>query len=389
MKRSSGRALLTTALMGWVWTGSVNGPSLVEAQDAGPPMVVGDENQRANEAKLGETEEELSAWIEQLSEGSLTKRRKAKEALVQADARAIPLLARAALSEQRETIVYSLEVLGTLMEKSPSEETRQAARVTLQMLSESDQPSTAERAKQILGSKADADIEAFPGWDDPNSGFAGGAPGVNRSVSISNVNGLQTIRVEDGGKVTVLRDQARGKIRVSVQDGDKKSDFVVNGLADLKKKHPDVHALYEEVAGNSGGANFPPNFPGGFNGNVNGGVFSGGFGGGFRGAQAGFGVPGQMQFQNGQFQAFGGAFGDQGAPNPLGQLPPGGVPGGLPEPTDRGRAAATPGGLNPPAAGQVGPAMVIAQLEELKRRLADQPEMVQMLEQQIRALKGE
>jgi hypothetical protein len=33
--------------------------------------------------------------------------------------------------------------------------------------------------------------------------------------------------------------------------------------------------------------------------------------------------------------------------------------------------------------------LVVAQLEELKRRLADQPEMVRQLEAQIQSLKGE
>lgn len=296
----------------------------------------------------------LESMIEQLSESSLTKRRKAKEALVEADSNAIPLLAKAALSDKRELIVYSLEVLGTLMEKSPSEETRKAARITLQMLSESDQRSTADRAKQILGSKTDEGIEAFPGWDDRNSDFAGGGGG-GRNVSVSSVNGAKTIRVEEGGRVTTLRDEARGRIRVSIQEGDKKKQFVARNLEDLKKKDADAGALYEEQSNgvsssNSNVSGGPPQ--GGFSGGFAGGSFSGGFAGGVNGG----GMNGGMQQGMGNFKAqqFGGAFG---------------------------------GNAGNAANDQAGKLMMIQQLEELKRRMADNPAMTQMLDAQIQALK--
>lgn len=293
----------------------------------------------------------LESLIEQLSESSLTKRRKAKESLVEADSKAIPLLAKAALSDKRELIVYSLEVLGTLMEKSPSEETRKAARITLQMLSESDQRSTADRAKQILGSKADEGIEAFPGWDDRNSDFAGGGGG-GRNVSVSSVNGAKTIRVEEGGRVTTLRDEARGRIRVSIEDGDKKKQFVARNLEDLKKKDAEAGALYEEqsngVSGNVSGG-LPQ---GGFSGGFAGGRASGGFSGGVNGGVMNGGM--QQGIGNFNAQQFGGAFG---------------------------------GNAGNAANDQAAKLMMIQQLEELKRRMVDNPAMTQMLDAQIQALK--
>jgi hypothetical protein len=279
---------------------------------------------------------QIEAWIEQLNESSLTKRRKAKEALIKADADAIPHLAKAALADKRELIVYSLEVLGTLAEKSPEPETRDAARITLEMLAESDQPSTAARAKQILGTKSAEGIEAFPGWDDPNSGYASGGGG-NRSVSVSSVNGVKSIRVEEAGRITTFRDEARGAIRVSIQEGDKKKDFVARNLADLKKKDKSAHSLYEQhsngVSGGVGGGGGAGAFAGGN-------MAVGGFAGGFGRPMQGFGnnvVVGNQANAN----------------------------------------------LNADAAN----AMMIQNLEELKRRLVDQPEMVKMIDEQIRMVK--
>jgi hypothetical protein len=317
------------------------------------PIVWGQETDVAAEPDAESAK--LESMIDQLSESSLTKRRKAKEALVEADSKAIPLLAKAALSDKRELIVYSLEVLGTLMEKSTSEETRKAARITLQMLSESDQRSTADRAKQILGSKVDEGIEAFPGWDDRNSDFAGGGGG-GRNVSVSSVNGAKTIRVEEGGRVTTLRDEARGRIRVSIEDGDKKKQFVARNLEDLKKKDADAGALYEEQSNgvsSSSNSNVSGGVPqGGFSGGFAGGSFSGGFAGGVNGG----GLNGGMQQGMGNFNAkqFGGAFG---------------------------------GNAGNAANDQAGKLMMIQQLEELKRRMGDNPAMTQMLDAQIQALK--
>lgn len=298
---------------------------------------------------------EIEAWIEQLNEPSLTKRRRAKEALVQTDAASIPYLAKAALSDKRELIIYSLEVLGTLMDKSPNEETRKAARTTLEMLSESPQLSTADRAKQILNTKAGDQIEAFPAWNDPNSGF-GNNFGAKRSVSASNNNGVKTIRIEEDGKITTFRDEPRGAIRVSIEEAGKKKEFVAKNLADLKKKNPEVHALYEEHSkGLGGGMAFAGGFPqGGFQAN--------GFNMNFGGAAN---VAGQ------QFK-------------PFGPMPANGV-AGFNQQNFQGVVAGNAGNLE---SNEAAKEMMIQQLEELKKRLADNPVMSQMLETQIQSLKN-
>ena len=86
----------------------------------------------AAEAKQGEIDE----LVAQLDHDRLTKRQQAQKRLLSMGKAAIPALAKAALSGRRETIEKSIDVLAKLAQ-SKDEGTQDAARVTLQMLSES------------------------------------------------------------------------------------------------------------------------------------------------------------------------------------------------------------------------------------------------------------
>ncbi|MFN9159552.1 MAG: hypothetical protein ACK6D5_17450, partial [Planctomyces sp.] len=153
----------------------------------------------AAEAKQGEIDE----LVAQLDHDRLTKRQQAQKKLLSMGKAAIPALAKAALSGRRETIEKSIDVLAKLAQ-SKDEGTKDAARVTLQMLSESEQPSTADRAKLALNSREAEGIKPFEGWDQPGNEFAGGGQ-MNRSVSVSSVNGVRSISVNEGGRETIIQ----------------------------------------------------------------------------------------------------------------------------------------------------------------------------------------
>lgn len=270
---------------------------------------------------------EIDELVAQLDHERLTMRQKAQKKLLSLGKTAIPALAKAALSGKRATIEKSIEVLGKLAQ-SDDEETRDAARVTLQMLSESDQPSTADRARLALNSKEADGIKPFEGWDKPGNEFAGGGQ-MNRSVSVSSVNGVRSISVKENGRETTIQELSGGRIFVEVTGGEEPVEMTVKNAADLKKKLPEVAALYEQYAGGKmPGFNFPGmGFGKGMNGAVN-------------GANA---------------QAFGNANGQQ-----------------------QGFAIGGNGDANQ---------MLIRQLEELKERMKDNPAMQAMIEQQIESLK--
>lgn len=211
--------------------------------------------------------QQIDEWVSQLGHERLTERIKAEKQLVAAGKEAIPSLAKAALSGDRATIEKSIDVLGKLAQ-SKDEETKEAARITLQMLSESDQPSTADRAKIALNTKEADGIQPFEGWDKPGNQFAGGGQ-INRSVSVSNFNGLRTINVKEGELETTIQELRGGKIRAKVTGGEEPVELVAKNAKDLKKKNPEIAALYEQYT--SGQEESGIRFPGFGFGNAGGG----------------------------------------------------------------------------------------------------------------------
>lgn len=192
----------------------------------------------------------VDAWIAQLEHERLTKRQEARQKLLELGKGAIPGLAKAALSGKREVIEKSINVLSQLSQ-SDDEDVKEAAVVTLQMLSECDQPSTAERAKIALATKQSRGIQPFK--DDSSGEFTrGSSRGRNRSVSVSNINGLSTIVVKEDGRETTIREMGRGRVAVRISDGDKPTEFVARSPQEMKKKSPEAFALYEQYIKNRG-----------------------------------------------------------------------------------------------------------------------------------------
>ena len=323
-------ALLFATLM------TLLGSSAIYADEKpAPDETSATEKKRATDKKRAAKEKPSEAtpathiddWVAQLGSERLTERSKAEKRLVAAGKQAIPALAKAALAGNRATIEKSIDVLGKLAQ-SKDEETKEAARITLQMLSESDQPSTAERAKVALSTKEADGIKPFEGWDKPGNPFAGGG-NMNRSVSMSNINGLRTISVKEGPLETTLQELRGGRILAQITGGEEPVELIAKNAEDLKQKLPDAAALYEQyTSGNQAGNQGPAMLFPGFNfGNMTGGQ-----------------------------QTFNSSVTIQG----------GGIGGNLDSQE-----------------------MLRRQLTELKVRMKGNPAMQQMLDQQIRALSGE
>lgn len=276
----------------------------------------------ADDKPAGTTQaQQIDEWVAQLGNERLTERIKAEKQLIAAGKEAIPALAKAALAGNRATIEKSIDVLGKLAQ-SKDEETKDAARITLQMLSESDQPSTAERAKIALNTEEADGIKPFEGWDKPGNQFAGG--GQNRSVSITNINGQRTISVKEGPIETTIQELRGGKILAQITGGEKPVELIAKNAEDLKQKLPEAAALYEQYT--SGPQRSGMQFPGL------------GFGNAAGGQQA---FSSSVTIQGGNIGS-----------------------GGSKE-------------------------MLRKQLIELKKRMAGNPAMQQLLDQQIRTLSGE
>ena len=285
----------------------------------------------ANEEQGAEVRPEtIDEWIMQLDHERLTKRQEARRHLLQAGKLAIPALAKAALSGKREMIDKSIDILGKLTQ-SEDEQAQEAARITLQMLSESDQPSTAERAKLALNTQEADGIQPFEGWNKPGNEFAQRGGGRNRSVSVTNINGIRTINVKDSGLDTTIQEQPGGGIQVRITGGEEPIELTAKDADDLKEQHPEAFAIYDEYTRGNG----PVAGLGQFGGNAMGpppifGANQNAFGNAAAGQQA-------FAFRN-DFQA----------------------------------------------ADAKSRQMLVEQLQELKQRMGDNPMMQQMLDQQIK-----
>lgn len=275
----------------------------------------------------------IAKWIQQLDADSLTKRQKARTQLTNAGQSAIPALTKAALSDKRDLIAHSVDILAEIAKESNVAETRKAATVALSMLSESDKPSTAQRAKLALQAEKDNGIAAFPGWDQPGGEFGGANSFANQSVSVSSINGIKTITVKEAGKSTKIQGQPLGGFRVQITGAGQPKQFVAKDLDELKKKDPAAFALFQQYGGNAGGHNLAQ------------------FGG--------FGLPGG--FGNNMNIMANQGLGNGGLAN--GQM------------LDINNAGANPAN-----------AMMIQHLTELKKRMAGNPQMQQILDQQIKDL---
>ena len=246
------------------------------AQEAGNQGSQTKSTGKANQAKSTKKPQtdtkQIDAWVEQLGHKRITKRSQAKKKLLSAGSTAILSLAKAALSDKREAIERSIDILGALAQ-SKDEKTADAAKVTLKMLSESKKPSTAARAKSVLNTKEAKGIQPFKGWDKPSNQFGGG--GQNRSVSVSNINGVRSIRITERGSETLIED-VPGGIRVTTKTGEKDPVAITaKNEADLKKRSPEAFALYQQYANQAGGFGIG-NGIGNASGNRNGGFGNGG-----------------------------------------------------------------------------------------------------------------
>ena len=194
---------------------------------------------------------DIARWIKQLDSGQFSDRTKASQDLEAAGKRAIPALGEAALGDSREASLRAIDILRKLFQESDAA-TKEAARQALKKVADSDRPSAARRAKEVLEPKPKAPQPA------PNAMpiFGGqiqiqvhaGGNGKTKKVRVQ--NGKKEIEVsENNRKIKITEDPAQGiEIEVTeTKDGkDTTKKYSAKTEAELKKNHPEAHKLYEE-----------------------------------------------------------------------------------------------------------------------------------------------
>lgn len=212
----------------------------------------------AQEKDAGEGAADLRSLIQQLDSDKFTDRQAASQKLFEAGKSAIPVIAEAATSPNRETSTRSIDILKKHAQ-SKDETAQKEARAALEKLAKSDDSRVASAATQALKPMTDPNAPAVPGLVPGVIQLGGGqvqvqvqafGGNVNRRVGVQNVNGVKTTTVEENGrKVKIVEDPQNGikmEVTEKVDGKDQTKNYEAKDADDLKKKHPDAHKIFEE-----------------------------------------------------------------------------------------------------------------------------------------------
>ena len=238
--------------------------------------------------------EQIAALIEQFQRPGFAERQAASQQLEEVGLAAFSHLKSAAASAARETSARALDILRRHFQTG-ADEIKVAAMEVLLRLAQSDNASTAQKARNILDPPKEptviTQVGVQPGMMPPpinnfggfgggrgaggfgGGGFGGGGfggafggnlraivpgPGGIRRVSISDINGRKVLDIDERERRIRMETGLGGRIDVEVTDKQnarnpvRKLDAV--NVADLKRKDAELGRLYEQFFGPARGS---------------------------------------------------------------------------------------------------------------------------------------
>jgi hypothetical protein len=203
---------------------------------------------------------DASRLIEQLDAPGFAERQEASRKLSEAGKAVFPELEKAAESGSREVASRAVEVFKRHFEGG-DDETKQAARGALERLAKSGNAPAAQQAISALNPQPLATIPQInqnrinpaliPLIQQRGIQIQVGnlGPNVVRRTRISNNNGLKEIEIQDGDKVTKIRDVAGGieaETTEKVNGKETTRKVEAKNLDELKQKDADAARIYEQ-----------------------------------------------------------------------------------------------------------------------------------------------
>ncbi|MEX1042240.1 MAG: hypothetical protein WDZ51_16530 [Pirellulaceae bacterium] len=254
-----GLILALSLPMAWAWNGL--------------PRLIAEES--TDEAVAEDAEREVRYWIRQLDADQFAKRQEASEKLLTFGGQAIAPLEEGAQNGNGEVVSRSIDILRKFA-TSEEEGTSGQAVESLKRLAEAGNRTASRLSKAALD-----EVEPMRnrrGMDFARQQIAGGAVfpqgGAQRTMSIKNINGDQTIEVTENGVTKKIEKTEAGKVTVTVTEGDEPAKVVSADSPELlKKQDEEAYAVYEELSKLAGEFRAPngargfraqmPAFPGG------------------------------------------------------------------------------------------------------------------------------
>lgn len=185
--------------------------------------------------------EQLQEWVKELVHQKFATRQAASQKLIQAGVPGMQAAAEAAKTDDLELATRCLSVLTEGL-ASKSEAVKKAARTSLEELAKSENKSVAQRARQGLEAPV-----ALPQVGIGRPGFA------VQQVRVQVRNGVRELTVIENGKESTISDNNGKDITVTITEtvnGQKKTQtYKAKDEEELKKNHPEAHAIYSKYSG--------------------------------------------------------------------------------------------------------------------------------------------
>ncbi len=221
---------------------------------------------------------EIQQWIKDLDSDTYAARQAAAQMLYDTGKAAVGPLTEAATGKSLEATMQAVNVLRRLSQSTTNKETADAARKSLESLSQG-QTAAAGPAKEALVTPPEAprfgpntlpggvpgiggNIRVFPGGriqilqgGNLQLGGNGGFNGFNAIRITANGNGNRTIDADENGKKTHIEENQNGieiKVTEKINGQEKTDTYKAKDADELKKKYPEAAKIYDKYAQNGG-----------------------------------------------------------------------------------------------------------------------------------------
>lgn len=199
---------------------------------------------------------DVGRLVQNLDDAEFARRQEASQRLTEAGKIVFPELERAAQEGSREASGRAVEILERHFQRG-EDDTKQAAKASLERLAASGNPSAAQRANNVLNPPPEPALDPLGrfGARPVRAGniqiqIAANNGNNVRRVQVRNTNGKKEIELEENGKKTKVQDGANGGIEVEITqkiNGKETTEKVqAKDLAELKTKHPEAARIYEQ-----------------------------------------------------------------------------------------------------------------------------------------------
>ncbi|MGM0490018.1 MAG: hypothetical protein ACQESR_25085 [Planctomycetota bacterium] len=204
---------------------------------------------------------DIRASIRQLDANRFSKRQDAGRRLKERGMEAIAALRDVAESGSREASSRALRILKEHF-SSGEGKLKAAAKAALEKLADSDKALVARTATEILRPEPEEAQRQGNALGQRQIQVQLRLGGAARRVQIQNVNGVKNIEVKENNRTIEIEDHPQKGIKVEItekKDGkDVKQRIEAKNAAELKKKNPEAHKLYQKY-GQGGGARIQAN----------------------------------------------------------------------------------------------------------------------------------